>query len=146
MLHVTSERPLASLLTCTRWWEWLRACGAKWKKRSRVKWGAAEGSNGGKERKAWEALLEMDEVQLQLLKRWRERPLWSFTLRRLLRKCNSKRSGLGTSAFFKESFGCSAGASNSSEEYSLKGVWRVRYRLSQPASQYPRGRCYCCGL
>ena len=46
--HVTSERPIALLPTLIRWWEWVGApVIQEWKKRSRVKWNATEGSNGG---------------------------------------------------------------------------------------------------
>ena len=51
----------ALLPTLIRWWELLRTPVAQgWKKRSRVRRDAAEGSNGGAEGSAWDALLEME--------------------------------------------------------------------------------------
>ena len=45
--NVTSERPIALMLTLIRWWEAMRAPGvAKWQQKYRVEWDARDGRNG----------------------------------------------------------------------------------------------------
>ena len=57
-----SEKQMALLPTLIRWWEWLTApIVQEWKKRSRAKCDATEGSNGGAVGSAWDALLDMDK-------------------------------------------------------------------------------------
>ena len=64
--NVTSERPVALRTAVIRWWEWQRA---PWiqerKKRSNIRWNAAERNYGGAGRAVPEALLEIGQVQLQ---------------------------------------------------------------------------------
>ena len=56
-----SERPIALQPTLSWRWEWLRAPPVQeWKRRSRVKGDATEGSNACAQRAAWEALLNME--------------------------------------------------------------------------------------
>ena len=78
--NVTSDRPIALLPTLTRWWECLRApVIQEWKKRSRVRWDATERSNGGGERAAWEAMLEMESMITMWTKWISELLLWLST-------------------------------------------------------------------
>ena len=58
---VTTERPIALMLTLIRWWEALRAQAvAKWQQKYRVDWDATDGRNGGAQQTIWEILMEMD--------------------------------------------------------------------------------------
>ena len=53
--NVTSERPIALMLTLIRWWQALRTPEvAKWQRRYRVDWDAADERNGGAHRTVWE--------------------------------------------------------------------------------------------
>ena len=58
--NVTSERPIALMLTLIRWWEALRAPEvAKWQQKCRVDWDTTDGRNGGAQRTVWEVLMEI---------------------------------------------------------------------------------------
>ena len=54
------ETPIALMQTVIRWWEALRAPEvAKWQQKSRVDWDAADGRNGGAQRRVWDMLVEV---------------------------------------------------------------------------------------
>ena len=59
--NVTSERPIALLLTLIRWRKWLRAPEvSRWQEVHRVGWDATDGRNGVAEPTVWATLLGMD--------------------------------------------------------------------------------------
>ena len=57
----------------------------EWKKRRRVRWDATEGSDGGAERSAWAALLEMEKCNYVV-----EEAYQGQWIPKLLRKCRLK--------------------------------------------------------
>ena len=62
--NVTSERPIALMLTLIRWCEAVRALEvAKWQQRYRIGWDATDGRNGGAQRTVWEILMEMERFK-----------------------------------------------------------------------------------
>ena len=64
--NVAIERPIALMLTMTRWWEALRPpVVAKCQYKYRIEWDAKDGRNGGAERIMWEILLEKERFNHQ---------------------------------------------------------------------------------
>ena len=61
--NVTSERPLAIVLTMIRWWEAVRALeGQKGRCKYRIEGHAIDGRNGGAERTVWESCMGMERL------------------------------------------------------------------------------------
>ena len=58
--NVSSERPIALLLTIIRWWEVSRV---KWQHKYRIDSDASDGRNGGAQRIVWEILLEIEKLK-----------------------------------------------------------------------------------
>ena len=76
---VTSQRPIALMLTLIRWWEAKRASEVlKWQQRYRSEWDAAGGRDGELKCTVWENLMEMWRFKKKKI--WERWP-WSWTWR-----------------------------------------------------------------
>ena len=75
--NVTSERPIALMITLIRLWEALRAPEVgKWQQKYRVDWDATDGRNGHAQQTVSNKLMEMERFYSKQKKRIMERWPW----------------------------------------------------------------------